>query len=111
LFLANGGLKAIYCNDKYLVVHSNGKANHQDGLASIPHPPGGGDGSYSTSCVTRSYHLSYAIYKIPLNPVLLPTASASNNLDIFVGKTDPPGLSSNGLPMRGCCYCLRGQLI
>ena len=35
-------IKAAYCNDKYLVIHSNGQPNHQAYLDNIPTPPGAG---------------------------------------------------------------------
>lgn len=85
-----------------MVIHSSGKANHDDGLANIPHPPAeGGVPSYKDACVTRTYHQQYAVYKVPLYPQLLPSASATNNLAYFVGQTDPPGYSKFGLPSRG----------
>jgi hypothetical protein len=34
------GIKAIYCTDKYLVLHSDGSPNHRDSLNLIPRPPG-----------------------------------------------------------------------
>ena len=34
------GIKAIYCTDKYLVVHSDATPNHRDSLSLIPRPPG-----------------------------------------------------------------------
>jgi hypothetical protein len=33
-------VKAAYCNDAYLVIHSNGQPNHQAYLDAIPTPPG-----------------------------------------------------------------------
>ncbi len=42
-----GGLKAIYCNDKFLVIHSTGAPNHKDGLKYIPQPPGEAGVPYS----------------------------------------------------------------
>lgn len=97
-----GGLKAAYCTDKFLVIHSTGQASHPTGLANIPHPPGeGGVPIYNDACVTRSYHQQYAVYKIPLFPQLLPQSLASNNMDVFTGQTDPAGYSSYGLPTSG----------
>jgi len=100
--LGGGGLKAAYCNDNFLVIHSSGKANHKDGLTNIPRPPGAGGVSYSSACVTRSYHNQYAVHKIPLYPDKLPQASVSNNLALFTGQSDPASLPSFGLPMSGC---------
>jgi hypothetical protein len=53
-----GQIKAAYCNDKFLVIHSNGQPNHAAFLDSIPTPPGaGGEGlntvSPYTMCHTR----------------------------------------------------------
>ena len=93
-------MKAAYCNDEYLVMHTNGAPNHKDGLKLIPHPPSGGD-NYATSCVTRSYHLQYTVYKVPLFPILLPQASPTNNMAAFVGQTDPAMMSTYGLPSTG----------
>ena len=96
-------MKAAYCTDKYLIVHSIGNATHKDGLLAIPRPPGGGTPGlpYSQQCVTRSYHNAFASYKQTLSPVLLSTSTASNNLIAFSGQTDPASLSSIGLPSAG----------
>ena len=97
-----GGLKAAYCTDKFLVIHSTGQASHASGLAHIPHPPGeGGVAVYNDACVTRTYHQQLAIYKIPLFPDMLPEASPSNNMDAFIGQTRPAGYSQYGLPTSG----------
>jgi hypothetical protein len=48
------GIKAVYCTDSFLVVHSDGTPNHPNTLNLVPRPPGGGSGPYSTSCVTRN---------------------------------------------------------
>ena len=70
-----------YCNDAWLVIHSNNLPNHPVFLASIQTPPGDGDGGqYSTQGVTRSYSLQWYAFKVPLTPQLLPTnTSALNN--------------------------------
>ena len=96
----NGGLKAAYCNDQYLILHSNGKASHSDGLARIPHPPAEGS-PYSSACVTRSYHYTYVAYKIALFPSIFPNDSISNNMAAFQNQTDPAGMASYGLPSSG----------
>lgn len=92
---------AVYCNDDYLVVYSSGEAVHKDGLKYIPRPPGESGVSYSSACVTRSYHTAAAFYKVPLNPVMLSTANASNNLYLFSGQTDPANIVNMGLPESG----------
>ena len=35
----NAGIKAAYCTDKYLVIHSDNTPNHDDSLADIQRPP------------------------------------------------------------------------
>ena len=36
--ISSGGIKAIYCNDKYMVIFSNGVPNHNNTLAYVPKP-------------------------------------------------------------------------
>jgi hypothetical protein len=97
-----GGLLAAYCNDKWLVVASNGVPNHPaTGLLSIPVPPGGSDGPYASSCVTRGYQQQLNYFKIPLNPKILESSNISNNLNNFIGQVDPVGMGSLGLPDSG----------
>ena len=39
--IASGSIVAAYCNDQFLVIHSNGMPNHDTAsLAVVPHPPG-----------------------------------------------------------------------
>eukprot|EP01035_Chromulina_nebulosa_P017552 gene17552-23116_t len=101
--MINSGLTAVYCNDKYLVLYSNGAPNHKDGLSYVPQPPGGEDVVYSSSCVARSYNQDYLVYKVPLYPVLLPTASQSNNIEAFNGQsgTEQEAIPGYGLPSSG----------
>ena len=71
---------ARYCNDAWLVIHSNNLPNHPVFLQAIQTPPGDGDGGqYSTQGVTRSYSLQWYAFKVPLTPQLLPTATAALN--------------------------------
>ena len=71
---------ARYCNDAWLVIHSNNLPNHPVFLSAIQTPPGDGDGGqYSTQGVTRSYSLQWYAFKVPLTPQLLPTATAALN--------------------------------
>ena len=37
------GIKAAYCNDQFLVVHSDLTAGYPSWIADIPNPPGGGE--------------------------------------------------------------------
>jgi len=80
------GILAVYCNDGYLVMHTSGLAAHPSSLSSIYTPPGGGtclsgasSCGYLDQCVTRDYASAYAVYKWPLAPVLLATASGTVN--------------------------------
>jgi hypothetical protein len=100
-YITGVGVKAAYCNDQFLVIHSNGRPNHKDGLSLIPRPPGEGGVPYTQACVTRSFHPSFNSFKVPLFPVILPSASESNNLAAFIGQTDPASFSSIGLPTSG----------
>ena len=79
------GVKAVYCNDEFIVIHSNNLPNHPSFLDKIQTPPGGGDGGdYSSQCVTRGYATQQYTFKVPLKPVALQTSSgALNNADAF----------------------------
>ena len=79
------GIKAVYCNDQFIVIHSKNLPNHPTLLESIQTPPGGGDGgSYASQCVTRGYSLQQYTFKVPLSPVALATSSgAINNAEAF----------------------------
>ena len=70
------GILAAYCNEEYLVVHSNVKPNHPNFLGDIPTPPLGtlSDGS---TCNTREYFQSWYYAKIPLRPTALATGLGS----------------------------------
>ncbi len=83
------GVKAVYCNDQFIVIHSNNLPNHPSFLESIQTPPGGGDGgSYASQCVTRGYSLQQYTFKVPLSPVALATSSgALNNANAFPDPT------------------------
>ena len=104
------GIKAIYCTDQFLVVHSDGVANHLDSLNLIPRPPGGGTGNYATACVTRNQEIQFLTFKIPLFPVELPSASLTNNVVTFISgsmlptnvplpASGPVAVTVNGLPL------------
>ena len=89
------GILAAYCNNAYLVIHSSGLAAHPTSLSSIFTPPGGGtclsgaaSCGYADQCVTRDYASAYAVYKIPLSPVALSTASGTVN-NALVTFTSP----------------------
>jgi hypothetical protein len=100
------GIKAVYCNDKFLVIHSDGSPNHLDSLNLIPRPPGGGTGSYQTSCVTRNRETQFLSFKIPLYPVELPSASLNNNVASFPANSMLPNIP---LPISGpVAYAVNG---
>lgn len=93
-------VKRAYCNDLFLVIHSDNVPNHADSLAKIPHPPAGGDAMYVDSCVTRSRNAQYQIFKIPLTPATELPAAATNNMDVMtangIGHIVGAGLPSSG---------------
>jgi hypothetical protein len=115
LFGGYPGIKVAYCNDGWLVMHSNNLPNHPSFLASIQTPPGDGDGgAYETQGVTRSYSLAHMAFKIPLSPTLLPTGDNSNNAgQIGYTAASDDLFSSNGLthmPTSGpASYALNGM--
>lgn len=76
---ATGGIKAAYCNNRNLVIVSNGAPSHTPDLENIVVPPGANiDG---VACVTRSWAPRFDVFKIPLlgKYTLLETASRYNN--------------------------------
>ena len=88
---------------------------HPSFLEYIQTPPGNGSGGlYDTQGVTRSYSLQWYAFKVPLSPVLLPTASAAANNEGGIGFTSADDLySSNSLtrmPTSGpAAYALNGS--
>eukprot|EP00195_Chlamydomonas_chlamydogama_P000578 CAMPEP_0202920872 /NCGR_PEP_ID=MMETSP1392-20130828/77083_1 /ASSEMBLY_ACC=CAM_ASM_000868 /TAXON_ID=225041 /ORGANISM="Chlamydomonas chlamydogama, Strain SAG 11-48b" /LENGTH=884 /DNA_ID=CAMNT_0049614391 /DNA_START=111 /DNA_END=2766 /DNA_ORIENTATION=+ len=105
-------VKAAYCNDAYLVVHSDGLPNHSEGIATIPNPPGAGGEGLNTQgaylqCVTRSMTPQFLSYKVPLSVTLLsnngsnaasfPTG-ASLNVAVLP-QAGAMGVALNGLPI------------
>lgn len=98
-----GGLVATYCNDDYLVVLGTNQPNHVDTLQAIPRPPGYHDassnpgGNYGSNCVFRTWYPVRVSWAIPLSPIPLSTANASNNLDLF----ETLGINVNSLPGIG----------
>lgn len=109
--IVSTGIKAAYCNDQYLVIHSDMSPGFQEHLSSIATPPGGFNAD-GTACVTRSTTLVFDTYKIPLNPTLLITSDpAINNIN---KRAFPNGVTFNadgtymsgktgvyGLPTKG----------
>jgi hypothetical protein len=92
------GIKAAYCNDQFLVIHTDMTSGFNNYLSQIPNPPGSVDSS-GTACVTGATNPSYSMYKIPLYPTALSTATNMNNIPGgFQGVGDVVGgyLSDNG---------------
>lgn len=78
------GIRLVYCNDQYLVVHTANVQNHPSGLADNPHPPGSDPSQdYDAQSVTRYNMAMYSVYKIPLKPRDLGTSAVTNNMDRF----------------------------
>ncbi len=103
---AYASVKAAYCNDKYIVILSDGSPSWNHNLQDVYVPPGSTDGS--GACVTRSSNPQFVSFKIPLNPVPLSTSTRSNNMGNFPqGAADAVGGYMNGinggygLPTRG----------
>ena len=106
------GIKAAYCNDAFLVVHSDGTPNHPTYLEYIQRPPGSSQSgaSYPEQCVTRSMKSQWLAMKFPLFPVALFTSSKSNNANSFPSNSDsltgiplpksgPSSMAISGLPL------------
>ena len=92
------GIKAAYCNDQLLVIHTDMTSGFNNYLSQIPNPPGSIDSA--GACVTRATNPSYAMYKIPLYPTALSTASNTNNIaNGFLGAGDIVGgyMSDSGI--------------
>jgi hypothetical protein len=108
------GIKAAYCNDAFLVIHSDGTPGFSTYLAEIKNPPASISNTGAT-CVTRATNPTYAIHKIPLYPTLLNLANPllnnvnTNSFPNGGGDGDAAYMSSAvrntlatyGLPTRG----------
>ena len=108
------GIKAAFCNDQFLVIHSDGTPGFSTYLDSIKNPPGA-VASDGTTCVTRFTNPSYTFVKIPLYPTLLSTADALvNNINLnsfpngpgdkpaaYMSTIVPNTAATYGLPTRG----------
>ena len=78
------GVRLLYCNDQYLVIHTVNIQNHPTGLADNPHPPGDlVTNKYDTQGVTRFNMVQYSVYKIPLKARDLGTSAVTNNMGRF----------------------------
>jgi hypothetical protein len=106
------GIKAAYCNDAFLVIHTDMGSGFGNTLSKIPNPPGSVDSS-GTKCVTREVNTGgFAVVKIPLTTTPLATASYLNNANTQAfpggggnGVNNAEYMSNNGvvygLPTRG----------
>ena len=102
-FASTGTIKAAYCNDKYLVIHSAGDPSPQtSGLLNIPKPPGSDSG-----CLLRSYVGQSQTYKIPLAFKAYGNGSQASafpsGVVMSAGQNDLPmsgaiGVALNGVP-------------
>jgi hypothetical protein len=108
------GVKAVYCNDAFLVIQSTVlPSSPSTFLDWVPTPPGGGaqGSSYSSQCVTRGYYTSQYVFKIPLAPRLLPGCSLTNN-QAFLGGYSSYSTSGgfNTMPTAGpAAYTVTGS--
>jgi hypothetical protein len=96
-------IQAAFCNDEYLVIHSQGRPNHPTYLEGVPRPPGGSDKPYDKDCVTRSFAMQSQTFKIPLNYSLLKDGR-KNKVEGALPDVDLPmsgaiGVMTNGVPI------------
>ena len=73
------GIRLLYCNDQYLVIHTVNVPNHAVGLLANPHPPGSGFTSggvattgYDDQTVTRYNMVQYSVSLLLLASALCP---------------------------------------
>jgi hypothetical protein len=97
------GIKAAYCNDQFLVIHTDLSAGYPMWLEDIPSPPGGGEDHDRTDqsltgifCQTgyESMYEEYGVYKFPLYPTPLETSDYTNNLNT---RSYPAGATRNSV--------------
>ena len=102
------GIKAAYCNEDYVVVHSDLTGGWTPWLADIPNPPGGGEDHDRTDqtdtgifCQTgmESLYEEYGIYKFPLTTHQLATDDYTNNLNLM---SFPNGCNRNNPGSHMC---------
>ena len=75
------GIKAAYCTDNFLVVHTDLSTGYGNSLSKVPNPPATVD-STGTACVTRAVNGGgYRIHKIPLTPVAINVSTWRNNVN------------------------------
>lgn len=77
--IKGSAIKLAYCNDKYLVIHSDGKPSWTPALMNIPWPPRTTD-SVGDACVGRAITpRNMGQTRIPLTFTALSTSSAATN--------------------------------
>ena len=99
------GIKAAYCNDLFLVIHTDMTGGYPTHLSDIPVPPGGGenhDVTYQSltgiMCQTgeESMYEEYGRYKFPLETTLLDTATYRNNVNREAFPAGPTRQAAGG---------------
>jgi len=89
--IKSNGIKAAYCNDHFMVVHTDLSSGWTPWLSDIPNPPGGGEDHDRTDqtdtgifCQTglESLYEEYGIYKFPLVTTQLSGDDYTNNLNL-----------------------------
>ena len=102
------GIKAAYCNEDFIVVHSDLSGGFTPWLADIPNPPGGGEDHDRTDqsstgifCQTgmESLYEEYGVYKFPLATHPLDTDDYTNNLNL---QSFPNGCNRNNPGSHMC---------
>jgi hypothetical protein len=99
------GIKAAYCNDQFLVVHSDLTSNYPSWISDIPNPPGGGEGHTNMEQTlthifcqmgTESMYPAYGYYKFPLKTTLLKGSHYRNNMNLQAYPSGPTRNSAAG---------------
>ena len=89
--IESSGIKAAYCNDHFMVVHTDLTGGWTAWLQDIPNPPGGGEDHDRTDqtdtgifCQTgqESLYEEYGVYKFPLVTTQLSGDDYTNNLNL-----------------------------
>lgn len=117
LLIKSGGLKAAYCNDKFLIIHSDGTPNHDDSISQVEQPIQiqtkliGNDNERQKQgdddfCQIRKTLRHFNAFKIPLNPIQLVNSDSSNNADSFSKNNITRLVDKNsgevfGIPLKG----------
>ena len=106
--IVDSGIKAAYCNEMFLVVHTDLTGGFTPWLTDIPNPPGGGEDHDRTDqtdtgifCQTgpESLYEEYGIYKFPLTTHQLATSDYTNNLNL---ESFPNGCHRNNPGSHMC---------